>query len=186
MWLSGSEWVCRFPASRRIDDLSEPFRDNVRRFVAALQAAHAVLSVADTLRPPERAYLMHYSFQIAREGLDPSAVEAMPGVDIQWVHTDREGNPDIAASRAAAAQMVRSYGIVCGPASISRHTEGRAIDMTITWENDLTIADADGAPFTVSILPRNGGGNADLHRIGACYGVIKLLSDPPHWSSDGH
>jgi hypothetical protein len=28
--------------------------------------------------------------------------------------------------------------------------------------------------------------NPVLHKIGASYGVIKLLSDPPHWSSDGH
>jgi len=25
-----------------------------------------------------------------------------------------------------------------------------------------------------------------LQEVGAGYGVIKLKSDPPHWSSDGH
>ncbi len=27
--------------------------------------------------------------------------------------------------------------------------------------------------------------NSDLYSVGASYGVIKLISDPPHWSDDG-
>jgi uncharacterized Zn-binding protein involved in type VI secretion len=27
---------------------------------------------------------------------------------------------------------------------------------------------------------------SDLHAVGASYGVHKLVSDPPHWSDDGH
>lgn len=26
----------------------------------------------------------------------------------------------------------------------------------------------------------------DLYAVGATYGVQKLVSDPPHWSDDGH
>ena len=26
----------------------------------------------------------------------------------------------------------------------------------------------------------------DLHSLGASYSVLKLSSDPPHWSDDGH
>jgi hypothetical protein len=39
--------------------------------------------------------------------------------------------------------------------------------------------------ITVTSAPRNGG-NASLQQVGQSYGVIKLVSDPPHWSTDGH
>jgi len=186
MPLSGPQWLAQFPTSRSIDDLVVPFRDDAGAFAAALQQAQASVAIADTLRPPERAYLMHFAFAVARASMDPGTVPAMAGVDIQWVHPDAQGNPDPVASKAAAEQMVRGYGIVYSPALTSRHTQGLAIDMTITWQNDLTIANADGTSVTISSVPRTGAGNADLHQVGKSYGLIKLLTDPPHWSSDGH
>lgn len=185
MPLSGPGWAPLFPTSKKLTDLVAPFRDNATRFVAALTTAGASVSIGDTLRPPQRAYLMHFSFAIARESLDLGTVPAMPGVDIQWVHKTPQGDPDLAASRSAAEQMVVGYGIVFKPALTSRHTEGNAIDMTISWQADLKIANADGTTITTTSLPRNGG-NTDLHKVGRTYGVIKLVSDPPHWSSDGH
>jgi len=110
----------------------------------------------------------------------------MSGVDIQWLHLNAQGQPDLAASRSAAEQMVQGYGIVFKPALTSRHTEGKAIDMTITWQNSLLIANGSGTMVTISSSPRDGAGNADLHQVGSSYGVNKLLTDPPHWSSDGH
>jgi hypothetical protein len=186
MTLSGSQWVSQFQTSTSIEDLTDPFRGDVRRFVAALRQAQASVVISDTLRRPERAYLMHFAFAIARETLDPNAVPLMAGVDIQWAHPDAQGQPDLAASRSAAEQMVQGYGIVFKPALTSRHTEGKAIDMTITWLNNLVIADGTGTTVTISSSPRDGAGNADLHQVGSSYGLIKLLSDPPHWSSDGH
>jgi hypothetical protein len=100
-------------------------------------------------------------------------------VDIEWVHPDR------ASSVSAAQQMVAGYEIVFGPALTSRHTEGNAIDMDITWNGSLTIARSDGSTATISSGPATGG-NLDLQKVGAGYGVVKLASDPPHWSSDGH
>jgi hypothetical protein len=128
---------------------------------------------------------MHYSFAIAREGVDPATVPALAGVDIQWVHTTA-GVADLSASRAAAEQMVQGYGIVFKPALSSRHTEGKAVDMDVSWSAGLVIAKPDGSKQTISSSPRTGAGNSDLQQIGALYGVVKLLSDPPHWSSDGH
>jgi hypothetical protein len=58
--------------------------------------------------------------------------------------------------------------------------------MTISWQGDLTIARGDNTSTTISSLPRTGAKNADLHAVGQSYGVKKLLSDAPHWSSDGH
>lgn len=185
MPLSGPSWVSKFPTSRKIEDLAQPFRDKVARFIAAIKAGGAILTIADTLRPPERAYLMHFSFSIAREGLKASSVPVRAGVDIQWVHPDAPNLPSAVASKNAAEQMVQGYGIAFKPALNSRHTEANAIDMSISWIGDLVVAKADGTSVTITSAPRDGN-NASLHLVGASYGVIKLATDPPHWSTDGH
>ena len=186
MSLSGPQWVNQFPTSASTDTLVQPFRGNVNRFIAALTAAGGQVHISATLRPPQRAYLMHYSYRIAHQGLNPQSVPAMAGVDINWVHTNPNGTVNLAASRLAASQMVQGYGIAYAPALVSRHSEGRAIDMTISWTGDLIINNGSGTAVTINSLPRNGSGNAALHHVGATYAVIKLHSDPPHWSTDGH
>ncbi len=183
---SGAAWVARFPTSTSTSDLESTFQGNVESFIAPLQEAGASVSIAATYRPAERAYLMHYSYRIAKKNLDPATVPAMPGVDICWVHRDTAGNLDIAAARAAALQMVNGYGIAYAPALQSRHTQRRAIDMNISWTGDLAIAGASGNDVTITTTPRTGAGNTALHGVGAGYGVHKLVSDPPHWSDDGH
>ena len=75
MALSGGQWTLQFPASSSIEDLADPFRSNARRFVVALRQAHASVVISDTLRRPERAYLMHFAFAIAREAVVPSAFQ---------------------------------------------------------------------------------------------------------------
>jgi peptidoglycan hydrolase-like protein with peptidoglycan-binding domain len=183
--LSGAHWVDQFPTSRTIGSLVEPFRGNTARFLAALQNTDASVSIAATRRPPERAYLMHYAWRIANEGLSPTAAPPYPGVDIQWVHIDSKGIVNSAASRAAAAEMVSKYGLKYKPSLTSRHAEGRAVDMTIAWLGNLTIADGRGAVKTITSTPRTGADNRDLWAVGASYGVTKLVGDPPHWSDDG-
>ena len=185
MALSGPAWVSQFPNSTDVDDLTPAFGDGVKKFIAAVRAGGATVAIANTLRPPERAYLMHFSFAIAREGLDPNSVPPRAGVDIQWVHPDAPGIPSAKASKDAAEAMVKKYGIVFKPALNSRHTEGNAIDMTIAWTGDLVIKKADGTSVTVTSAPRDGG-NGSLQKVGESYGVIKLPTDPPHWSTDGH
>lgn len=101
------------------------------------------------------------------------------------MHTDASGNPDPVATKAAAAAMVRAYGIVFAPALSSRHTDGFAVDMTISWPGSLTINNVLGGPVTIAAQPANGM-NPALHSVGATCGVIKLISDPPYRSSDGH
>ena len=66
----------------------------------------------------------------------------------------------------------------------SRHADGLAIDMTISWSGSLSIRQRDGSLRSITGQPRNGS-NPELIRVGAGYGVIKLASDPPHWSDDG-
>lgn len=185
MALSGSDWISKFPNSTSVDDLVEPFRTNVRNFLAALQAAGATVSIGSTLRPPQRAHLMHYSFMISASGIDPAAVPVCAGVAIEWVHLDSQSKPDPAASRNAAREMVLGYEIVYAPALLSQHTRGLAIDMDISWKQTLRIQDATGNVQTITSLPRSGL-NAQLQAVGKGYGVIKLATDPPHWSVDGH
>ena len=183
---SGPQWVSQFPTSDSTNTLQEPFRTNVNRFIAALTAAGAPPRDLTTFRPPQRAYLMHYSYRIANQGLDPQTVPPMAGVAIDWVHRNPNGTVNLAASRLAAQQMVQAYGIAYPPVLMSRHEEGRAIDMTISWTGTLNIVNGSGTAVTINTLPRNGAQNTSLHQVGASYGVLKLVADPPHWSTDGH
>lgn len=183
---SGAAWVVRFPTSVSTGDLVAPFQANVDNFIAAMRAAGATVTISATLRPVERAYLMHYAHRIAQANRDPATVPAQAGVDICWVHRDANGNVDLAASQAAAQAMVNAYNIVFAPALQSRHTQGRAIDMNVSWANNLTMTDASGAQVVITSTPRTGAGNTDLHAVGQGYGVLKLLNDRPHWSDDGH
>ena len=128
--------------------------------------------------PPERAYLMHYAWRIARENLSPDKVPDMPGVDIQWSHTRPDGDMDTLKSRTAAEQMVQAFDIVFKPALTSKHTEGAAIDMTVTGYPKKSFVNANQQSVELK-------SHSDLHRLGASFGVHKLVSDPPHWSDDG-
>jgi hypothetical protein len=95
------------------------------------------------------------------------------------VHRDAKGSVSLPASRAAAAQMVSGFGIVYAPALVSRHSQGRAIDMNVANYLKKIFVDANRVSTTVTTA-------AQLHALGATFGVIKLASDPPHWSDDGH
>lgn len=185
MALSGISWVSKFPTSRDVEDLISPFRENVKRFLQALTDAGCSITISATYRPKERAYLMHYAYRIAREGLSPLSVPALSGVDIQWDHRKSNGQLDQTASRNAAEDMVLGYGIAFRPALNSNHTRKLAIDMTLSWSGTLKVKNAGGKIVSISSTPRTGQ-NSDLVKVGASYQVIKLQSDPPHWSSDGH
>lgn len=117
---------------------------------------------------------MHYSWCIAREGLDPTQVPPKVGVNIDWTH---KGNRD--AAIVAARNMVTLYSIAYKPSLSSRHTQRRAIDMTITSVIGKSVMENNGVEVPVVTL-------SSLNSIGATYGVHKLISDPPHWSDDGH
>jgi hypothetical protein len=183
---SGASWVAQFPTSTSTADLEASFKSSVENFISALNTAGATVNISATYRPPERAYLMHYSYRIAKDGLDPAGVPAMAGVNICWVHRNVQGQADNAGAKSAANAMVNGYGIVYAPALESRHTQKLAIDMSIGWTGDLKIKNADGTETTITSTPRTGAGNTDLHTVGGGYGAKKLVSDAPHWSDDGH
>jgi hypothetical protein len=82
--------------------------------------------------------------------------------------------------------MVNGYGLVYQPSLTSIHITAEAIDMTITWSGNLAITNGHGQTVLINTTPRTGAGNTQLHQVGATYGVHKLVSDRPHWSSTGH
>lgn len=171
---SGEQWVNRFPTSAVLSDLLPAFSTSVQNFINSIENAGGHVRISATYRPVERAYLMHYSWRIAREGLNPSEVPDKEGVNIDWTH---KGNHTAAVT--AARDMVSGYHTVYKPVLTSRHTQKRAIDMTITDIMGKVLKNADGT----EVLVRS---QSQLHSVGATYGVYKLASDPPHWSDDGH
>jgi hypothetical protein len=188
---SGRAWVGRFPTSASVADCAQPFRDKLNAFLAALQAAGANVNIAATLRPPQRAYLMHWCWSIVKQKTDPRTIPPRDDVAIAWAHADAQGNFDPIASVAAAEDMVEAYGMQAlnvAPALQSNHISGTAVDMAISWNGTLAIARQDGSSVQIASLPRSGM-NPDLKTVGASYGVIKFVggaSDMPHWSADGH
>jgi D-alanyl-D-alanine dipeptidase len=171
--LSGAQWVARFPTSTAISDLTPSFQTAVNSFLAAITAAGGSVTVSATYRPAERAYLMHYSSRLSKGEITAASIPAMVGVNIEWVHATE------AASTAAATAMVSGYGIAFPPALVSNHTRRTAIDMTIRNMVGKSIVDAAGTSVGITRL-------SELNAVGATFGVIKLASDPPHWSEDGH
>ena len=177
--LSGAQWVSRFPCSVDLEALASPFRERVTAFYNALVDAGATISIGATLRPAERAFLMHYAFLIATGKLLPEQVPPHPVINIIWVHETLE------QSRQAAKEMVAAYEIAYAPSLHSKHIDGRAVDMTISWLDDLHIVDGQARAVVIADPPRSGD-NRKLQAVGRSYGVYKLPSDPPHWSDDGH
>lgn len=180
--MSGAAWFranqARFPNSSSITDLAPAFGAAVRSFIDALYDAGATVQVSSTRRNPNRAYLMHYSWQLAKGAILPKDIPANSAVGIIWDHGD------IRRSRQAAQEMVDAFGIVFKPSLTSNHIRGTAIDMNINWSREISLKDAKGKAHLID-RPRNAARNTTLHAVGATYGVKKLLTDAPHWSANG-
>jgi hypothetical protein len=179
--LSGAHWVQFFKASESLDDLNSPFRQQAQSFLKAMTDAGIKVEINNTMRPPERAYMMHYSVKIRRRDIDARDVPGMSGIDIDWSHYTQ------AASIKGAEEMVMAFEIGDNPAALrSRHTQGLAVDWAITWEKGkpIKIKNASGTIVTLNDPPF-GDENERLWTVGSSYGVYKLSYDPPHWSVDG-
>jgi hypothetical protein len=122
---------------------------------------------------------MHWCGMIAGSGQDPHAVPPMPGVPIDWTN----GN-NLAAAKVAAQAMMAGYQIRFPAALASRHTQRRAIDMTIHIPAGAMIVDNHGKSYHFAAACT--GEDPRVVAIGATFSVIKLATDPPHWSDDGH
>src|SRR5882762_2206979 len=103
--LSGKVWVSLFPGLKTLEALTSPFKELATAFINAMKEAAVDVKINATLRPPQRAFLMHFSFLIAKGLQDPRTVPPKTDVHIEWFH----GNvPD---SVRAAKEMVAAYGI---------------------------------------------------------------------------
>lgn len=132
--LSDRPWTSRFEGSTALSSLGPSFRSKVEAFVSALRKAGATVRVTAAARTAERAYLMHWSWRIVKQGYDPSKIPPMRGVDIEWAHNGPDGSYSAPASLAAAAAMVQGFainGLGVAPAFESRRMYGGAIDMRI-------------------------------------------------------
>ncbi len=198
--LSGVAWNARWPGGdRSIGDLNAQFRPRVEVFVAAMAQAGITVQPQSTLRSPERAYLMHFSYLVAKGLLAPQDVpayvpiagETAPGVC--WLHRTATGAADPKASVTAAAQLLSALGVDTSlrtpPALRSRHITGDAVDMQLSWSAPaVTVEDATGRMVKITSKPHDGT-NPDLIAVGAGYGVdhfSPVSVDRNHWSSDGH
>lgn len=188
---SGPQWAARFPTSVQVSDCVAPFQEKLSAFLAALGAAGATVGIAATLRPKERAYLMHWCWKIVNAASNPQSIPSLQGVGIIWAHTDSTGAYSLVDSVSAAQDMVNAYGMQSlgvAPALNSKHVVGLAVDMSVSWTGNLAVADAAGNTVTISTTPRSGM-NVDLHTVGASYGVVKYNGrgvDRPHWSDTGN
>ena len=182
---SGVQWVAKFPTSVKTSDLANPFRTNFEAFQQAMKNAGITVKITASLRPPERAYLMHYSWMIVNGQIKPADVPPLPalrGANIIWNH---------AHAMKGAQEMVDGYGIgglLVPPSLKSRHIEGRAIDTVLSWDGDISVQAKDGLFKDIIGTSRNAT-HPGLIAAGATYGVIHFKpasSDKVHWSDDGH
>lgn len=178
--------------------------------------------LVSTYRLPQRAYLMHFAGAIGyglsgMPPMDPSLVPSFPVgdsniakeeayplyrtlyqgpdrvVNICWVHTNGQGDEDLAASQKAAQDMLTPYHTGHGAAFPTLHSLGEAVDMRFTWGGIIIVTTPDGVFLLDSKdkPPANPGGSAclddnpGLDDVGAFFGVIKLPSDCLHWSING-
>ncbi len=181
--LSGKAWwhanQSKYPNSRDVDDLEPGFRSRVEDFIGALRYAGASVNVNSTRRNAVRAHLMHYCWEVAYREIEPGEVPSRAGLDIEWDHGDLE------RSREAAMEMVKLFHLAFKASLTSNHIKGKAIDMDISWKEALVLTRPAPLLAKIDTRPRSGQ-NRKLHEIGAAvFGVKKLRSDPPHWSSNG-
>ena len=194
--LSGPSWAGRFRDSSSVGALSGTFRSHVSAFIAAMRHAGIKVRPIATLRPAERAFLMHYSWLIAHRKLSPLRVPHFHAdrhhgpVAICWVHVGAHG-ADIHASIVAARKLATTLGVVSmhgAPLLTTLRTEGLSIVMSTTWTSRrITITDAMGHRVTIRSLPHNGL-NKGLIAVGATYLVIHFLKASQamnDWSVNG-
>ena len=183
--LSGERWGRKFPGSTNTMGLSGNFRLAVEDFLYAMKEAGIRVAINATYRPPQRSYLMHYAWRLARQQLDPQHIPRMAGVHIAWDH----GEIDASVKAAKAMSIVLQINhLPIKPALRSQHNSGLAIDMDLLWSGTVEVKDASGNLVRIATLPRTGM-NRQLIAVAATYGVKKYNgpgSDRPHWSNNGY
>lgn len=189
---SGVEWVKKFPDNARFEDLREPFKSNVKLFLAALKEAGISVRINSVMRPPQRSYLMYYASRIVSGEADPMQIprfkDYKQAANAEDVNIDWTCGGNIRLARANAQKMKAAYGIrkaVAKPFS-SNHNKGLAIDMTLSpWFGiGKTVKNASGQPVVIK-------SKRDMIEVGKTYKVFhwdikpRPYDDYPHWSVTG-
>ena len=189
---SGVEWVKKFPDNARFEDLREPFKSNVKLFLAALKEAGISVRINSVIRPPQRSYLMYYTARIVSGESNPMQIprfkDYKQAANAEDVNIDWTCGGNIRLARANAQKMKAAYGIgdtVAEPFS-SNHNKGLAIDMTLSpWFGiGKTVKNASGQPVVIK-------SKRDMIEVGKTYKVFhwdikpRTRADNPHWSVTG-
>jgi hypothetical protein len=207
---SGASWASKFadPETHSTADLDSGFAKNVDDFIAAMEAAGIVVHIKSTRRSAERAYLLHWSWEISYNKIsaeDADQDNSRPAdVNIRWAHTKKGADGkdvlDPEASFNGATELFHTLGgdpkLMAPPALHSRHILGKAIDMTTTWTAD-SIEITDHAGNKVKIEAKDGpknGLNTKLWAVGDSFGVRHFgepsvsaaAHDGNHWSDNSH
>ncbi|MDX2469138.1 MAG: hypothetical protein QNL04_01040, partial [SAR324 cluster bacterium] len=132
-YLSGARWHGEKLPKTGLESLKGNFKTNFTAFERWLKLNGSFDGASRfTLRPPERAWLMHHSWRIAGqkrvkalEFTYPHFPEDEHGLGIIWDHGDA------ATSKQKAQEMVEKYAITYEPALKSLHTLGLAVDFKI-------------------------------------------------------
>lgn len=150
--LSGGQWARRFAGSMDTRDLTGTFRYAVEEFIAAMRTAGIRVCIESTYRPIKRSYLMHWSWRIVNDDVDPATIPPQPGVEIEWQHSTAQASID-AARRMVDGLSIRR--LRTKPALRSQHNVGLAIDMSISWTGTVSVKDALGKVVQINTGPRS-------------------------------
>ncbi len=192
---SGVAWAAKFPISQEDSDFDSDMRSRWKRFTRVLEDGGANVEIIASKTPPERAYLMHWAWRIAKGEIDPRDVpDADPEeqnmedeVDIQWWHGD------LKAAQSAAQEMVDAFKIdelkvpPPLPSEENLYTEGKAVVALIDWRRELVLYRDKPSEMMITDEPRDATNEA-LIAIAEAFDLIHLYSDPDthevHWGSD--
>lgn len=191
---SGKYWVTwanqNAKNSKLVSKLNSDFKKKYDAFSKALTDAGATIKIKSTKRHKNRAYLFHWCWKISLGKLSTTKISNIPkqtGVNIEWDHGDDK------KSKAAAKEMRVKFGLATptspkpskvAPSLSSNHIAGKAIDIEITWTGKIKVQNKSGKKVEITYMT-NVKKNKKLHAIGKSYGVIKHLTDTPHWSHTG-
>mgnify|MGYP000856366631 CR=1 FL=1 len=190
---SGVEWVKKFPNDNSIEALRDPFKSNLKAFLAALKEAGVSVHINAVYRPPQRSYLMYYANFIAAGG-NPNTVPSFKSYkeakNAEDVNIDWTCGGNIRLARANAQKMKNAYGIGGNPVGKpyrSNHNKRQAIDMKLfpQWGIGKTVKNASGQLVVIK-------SKRDIIEVGKTYKVFhwditpKKRRDNPHWSATGN
>lgn len=108
-WWTTNQAKTLYSNSTSIDKLDATFKLKVNQFKKAITGAGAKVVISTTRRSENRAYILHWSWKIAKGLVTVGKVPAKKGVDITWDHGDT------AASKKGAQEIVKAANIAYQP-----------------------------------------------------------------------